>query len=185
MKRLRSTPNLLLPLKNTGEILSDFRQRNFYDNQYWGIHLGVDVKARAGTEVYSAGRGVVAYSKLHLGEFSENGEVKKRNWGGIVIIAHKNLQRKQIFYSLYGHLGKRYVKEGDPVEAGELIGEVGKSMTESNGLWKDEHLHFAVYTGPYETQVLPGYYNEEEKNTSLEDWHDPVEFIRSYNPKNI
>jgi len=181
MSRFRNTPKLALPIKDAKNISSEFKQRNAYDKKYWGIHLGIDIETPAETEVLSAGRGVVVYSKLHAGEFSPDGKITKRNWGGIIIIAHKNPKNKQIFYSLYGHLGKRYVKKGDPVEIGEVIGKVGKAMTESNGIWKDEHLHFAFYFGAYHEKVLPGYYNEEEKNTKIKFWKEPVSFIKKYN----
>lgn len=181
----RNTPRLTLPLGDIKNISSDFRQRNAYDKKYWGIHLGIDIEVPVGTEVFSAGRGVVVYSKIHPGVFSPEGKILKRNWGGIVIIAHKNLKEKKIFYSLYGHLGKRYVKKGDTVEIGELIGRIGKSMTESNGIWEDEHLHFAIYDGPYHAKVLPGYYKEEEKNTNLKFWQDPFDFIKKYNSRYV
>jgi murein DD-endopeptidase MepM/ murein hydrolase activator NlpD len=181
----RNTPKLSLPIKKPKSIPDDFTQRNVYDKEYWGIHLGVDIGSPAETEVVSAGRGVVVYSKLHPGEFSPEEKILKRNWGGIVIIAHKNTKDKQIFYSLYGHLGRRYVKKGDNVEIGELIGKVGKSMTESNGIWKEEHLHFAIYAGPFHGKVLPGYYNEEKKNTKLNYWKNPLNFIKKYNSRYI
>ena len=181
----RNTPKLSFPLKEMQNITDDFRQRNVYDKKYWGIHLGIDIGAAADTEVFSIGRGVVVYSKIHPGEFSPDGKIIKRNWGGIIIIAHKNLKEKKIFYSLYGHLGKRYVKKGGGVEIGELIGKIGKSMTESNGLWDQEHLHFAIYDGPYHAKVLPGYYNEEEKNTRLAYWQDPLDFIEKYNSRYV
>ncbi|HEX7586307.1 MAG TPA: M23 family metallopeptidase [Patescibacteria group bacterium] len=177
----RNTPKLNMPLKKMEKVLALFGESNFFDNKNWGIHLGIDIGAAADTEVFSIGRGVVVYSKLHPGEFSPEGKILQRNWGGIVIIAHKNLKEKKIFYSLYGHLGKRYVKKGDSVEIGKLIGLIGKSMTESNGIWEDEHLHFAIYDGPYHAKVLPGYYNEGEKNTQLSYWKEPLDFIKKYN----
>lgn len=164
-------------------ISSAFQERNIFDKRFWGIHLGIDIGVLAGTEVFSAGRGVVVYSKLHPGEFSPDEKILKRNWGGIVIIAHKDIKKKKIFYSLYGHLGKRYVKKGDSVEIGELLGTIGKSMTESNGIWEDEHLHFAIYDGPYHAKVLPGYYNKDADLENLKYWKEPLEFIKKYNPR--
>jgi len=181
----RNTPNLSLPLKECGKILSAFQTRGIFDKRFWGIHLGIDIDAPVGTEIFSIGRGVVVYSKLHPGEFAPDGKKLKRNWGGIVIVAHKNIKNKKIFYSLYGHLGKRYVKKGDPVKIGELLGTAGKSMTESNGIWEQEHLHFAIYSGPYQSKVLPGYYNKEEDIKNLKYWKEPLAFIKKYNPRYI
>lgn len=170
----------MLPIGNLKKISDNFLDRNFYDQKLWGTHLGVDIDAQADTKVFSIGRGVIVYSKLHPGEFSGDGKIIRRNWGGILIIAHKNPKNKKVFYSLYGHLGKRYFKKGDPVEMGELIGTVGKSMSESNGIWENEHLHFAIYEGPYHEKVLPGYYKESIDTAKLEYWQNPIKYIRNY-----
>lgn len=179
----RNTPKLIYPVGNFKDVSVNFSQPSIYDKKYWGMHMGVDIKAEAETKVFSIGRGVVVYSRLHPGESILDGKIIKRNWGGIVIIAHKNPFDKKNFYSLYGHLGKRYVKRGDPVEMGELIGTVGKSLSESNGMWAEEHLHFSIYTGPYHGKVLPGYYKEDEKRTQLNYWKDPFIFVENYNPR--
>lgn len=177
----RVTPNLMFPVGNFKNISSGFGEMNVYDKKLWGRHLGIDISAPNETKVFSIGRGIVVYSKLHPGEFSEDGKtVTKRNWGGIVIIAHKNPKDKKVFYSLYGHLGKRYLKKGDPVEMGDLIGTVGKAMSESNGIWENEHLHFAIYHGPFHGKVLPGYFKGEVSPTKIEYWDDPINFINNY-----
>lgn len=180
----RFTTKLIFPVGNFKNIASRFGEMNVFDKRLWGKHLGVDIASRFDTKVFSIGRGIVVYSKLHPGEFSEDRKILKRNWGGIVIIAHKDPRNKKNFYSLYGHLGKRYVKRGDPVEMGDLIGTVGRSLSESNGAWEQEHLHFSIYTGPFHGKVLPGYYKEKEKSvTELEYWKEPVSFIKNFNPK--
>lgn len=182
----RTTPKLTFPLMHQQNIAAHFLTRSVHDGKYWGMHLGIDVNAPAETEVLAVGRGVVVYSKIHPGEFSADGKIVKRNWGGIVIVAHKHPSNKKIFYSLYGHLGKRFVKKGDAVEIGQVIGTVGKALSESNGIWEDEHLHFAIYVGKLKPHnVLPGYYREDEANTNLEAWADPINFIKRYNFKYI
>jgi murein DD-endopeptidase MepM/ murein hydrolase activator NlpD len=177
----RNTPTLNLPIGNFKNISFKFGDPSMHDKKYWGLHLGVDIGAPADTKVFSIGRGTVVYSRLHPGEFSEEGKIIQRNWGGIIIIAHKNPNNKKIFYSVYGHLGKRYLKKGDAVELGDLIGTIGKAMSESNGIWEEEHLHFAIYSGPFHGKVLPGYFTEGAGLTRLEDWEEPVEFINNYN----
>jgi murein DD-endopeptidase MepM/ murein hydrolase activator NlpD len=176
----RNTPFFNYPVGNFKNISLFFGEPSSYDGKYWGVHLGIDLNIPKDTKIFSAGRGVVVYSKLHPGEFFPNKKIAQRNWGGIIVIAHKNPIDKKIFYSLYGHLGKRYVKKGDRVELGELIGTCGEAMSESNGIWEQEHLHFAIYQGQFHKRVLPGYYNKQEKRTRLEDWADPVEFIKTY-----
>lgn len=186
----RDTDKLVFPLKllkNNSNVTLNFNEH--YSEKAgkkeinWGVHMGIDIKTPAETKVFSIGRGVVVYSKIHAGELSPEGKILKRNWGGIVIIAHQNPKNKKTFYSLYGHLGKRFVKKGDFVELGEMIGTIGKSMTESNGIWEDEHLHLAIYVGPFHERVLPGYYKKEKKNTKLIYWKDPISFIKRYNRK--
>jgi len=176
----RNTPILNFPIGNFKIISLNFKQPSMYDKKFWGMHLGVDIDVKADTKVFSIGRGVVVYSKLHAGEFSPDGKINHRNWGGIIVIAHKNPNTKKVFYSLYGHLGKRYLKKGDLVEMGDLIGSVGKAMSESNGIWENEHLHFAIYLGIFKGQVLPGYFREDEQRTKLEDWREPINFINNY-----
>ncbi|MFZ5982666.1 MAG: M23 family metallopeptidase [Patescibacteria group bacterium] len=178
----RNTPKLIYPIENFRDDIEDqFRDHGFFQGKDWGIHLGVDFHLPADTKIFSIGRGTVVYSKLHGAEISEDGKILKQNWGGIVIIAHKNPKTKKLFYSLYGHLGKRYVKKGDMVEMGELLGTIGKSESEMNGGWPEEHLHFAIYHGPYHGKVLPGYWNEEQNITKVEYWSEPINFIKHYN----
>ena len=178
----RATPIINFPIGDFRNVSAKFLHRNFYDGKDWGLHLGVDFRSHHGTKVFAIGRGTVVYSKLHAGELSVEGNIIQRNWGGIVIVAHKNPTTKEKFYSLYGHLGKRFVKKGDYVEMGDIIGSVGKSLSESNGMWDEEHLHFGIYSGPFHLKVLPGYYKESSDMTRTEYWHDPIEFINAYKP---
>lgn len=179
---VRTTSKLIYPIENFQDGVDDqFRDKGFFQGKDWGIHLGVDFSLPAETKVFSIGQGTVAYSKLHPAEFDENDKIKKQNWGGVVIIAHKNPKTKKVFYSLYGHLGKRYVKKGDLIEMGELIGTIGKSGSKSNGGWAEEHLHFAIYHGPFHEKVLPGYFSEEQELTKIEYWSEPINFIKQYN----
>lgn len=188
---MRDTEKLILPLAkiNKNDIALKFNEHFIEETPGkkeidWGMHMGIDIKSPFETKVFSIGRGVVVYSKLHAGEFSPKGKkILKRNWGGIVIIVHQNPKNKKFFYSLYGHLGKRYVKKGDFVEMGEMIGTIGKAMTESNGIWENEHLHLAIYVGPFHERVLPGYYKRGNKITKLLYWKDPMSFIKRYNRK--
>lgn len=180
----RYTPSLIFPTGNFKNISSGFGEINIYDRKLWGKHLGIDIDIPYETKVFSIGRGTVVYSKLHPGEISEDGKILKRNWGGIIIIAHKSPATRKVFYSLYGHLGRRYVKRGDAVEMGQIIGTIGKSMSESNGAWEEEHLHFSIYAGPFHNRVLPGYFKE-GGSTEENFWKEPVSFIKNYNAKNI
>ena len=146
----------------------------------WARHLGDDVAVPAGTVVSAIGEGEVVLSEMRLG--SE----QKRNWGGVIVLAHKtNFQFSifnfQNFYSVYGHMRDLTVEAGDHVTAEQRLGAVAEGYTPENGWWKVPHLHFAIYTGPWRGVVLPGYWRPERFwRTSLRWWHEPRAFIDKY-----
>lgn len=168
------TPNLRYPLDNYRVNSYRFGEDCTYDGVRWGIHLGEDVNRRAGTYVRATGRGRVVYSALH------KGSAEKRNWGGIVIVAHKHPKTRKVFFSLYAHLGKRTVRRGQRIEEGQVVGAIGKALSPENGWWEDAHLHLAIYTGPWRGRVLQGYYREDQKLTRLSWWKKPGEWIKNY-----
>jgi murein DD-endopeptidase MepM/ murein hydrolase activator NlpD len=138
-----------------------------------GIHLGEDFVVPAGTVVKSIADGLVVYSALHPGT------AEKGNWGWLVIVGHQHPVSGADFFSLYGHLGPCVKSVGEPITLGGHIGDVGAAFTPENGWW-EAHLHFAIYTGPWNGDVLPGYFREESTRTRLEYWVDPSVFIRSF-----
>ncbi len=154
-----------------------FRHKMSYKGVFWGVHLGEDIIARAGTDVKSIGKGRVVYSGYHPGSS------QKGNWGHIVIIGHTptvklyrilkkqfpQFSKRKNFYSLYGHLGSLNVKKGDRVKSGQVIGQIGRSYTPENGWWV-AHLHFSIYVGPWRNRVLPGYFRSDQNLTKLEYW---------------
>jgi len=168
------TRKLIFPLEKYRVNSYRFRQNCTYNSVHWGIHLGEDVNRPAGTKVRCIGRGKVVYSALHAGT------KEKGNWGNIVIVAHKHPETKTIFFSLYAHMQKRLVEKGEGVDLGQVIGAVGKTNSPENGWWKDEHLHFAIYVGPWEKKVLPGYWKKGSKKTRLAYWKEPKRFINNY-----
>jgi murein DD-endopeptidase MepM/ murein hydrolase activator NlpD len=141
----------------------------------WGLHLGEDYNKEPGTPVYSIGKGRVVWSKLHPGL-----DPDKRNWGNIVIVAHKNPKTKKPFFSVYGHLKKRLVERGAKVRIGQKIGIIAPANTKENGWWGESHLHFEIFIGEWQDKVLPGYYRKEMKDIKLFDWVKPNRFIRFY-----
>lgn len=169
----RITPILSFPLQRYQVNGSPFGKNCVRDGVHWGAHLGEDCLAPVGTEVRACGRGTVVYSDLHIGSEA------KGNWGNIIIIAHKHPRTRRIFHTLYAHLGARFREVRETVEAGDVIGYVGKGQTPENGFW-EEHLHFAVYVGPWKHRVLPGYWKEGETRTRPEWWRNPSDFIRGY-----
>lgn len=145
----------------------------------WATHLGDDVVVEPGTPVQASGDGEVVWSEMRLGSEGH------RNWGGVVIIGHTHAITQQPFYSVYGHMKDLAVKVGQPIKAGQLLGHVAASYTPENGWWKVPHLHFAIYTGPWQNDILPGYKRPEERQTKMQWWHDPQPFIERYNQQTL
>lgn len=106
----------------------------------WGIlHDGTDIAGCGyGTNIFAAESGTVVESRkktgYYPGGYGDNGEY--------IIIDHHNG-----YYSLYAHLcpGCRYVRAGDNVVKGQVIGGMGNT-----GAASGVHLHFALWYGyPY------------------------------------
>jgi lipoprotein NlpD len=71
---------------------------------------GIDIQGHAGERVYAAASGVVAYAG--------NGLI---GYGNLIIIKHRNQ-----YLTAYGYLAKAYIKEGQSVHKGQIIGEMGR-----------------------------------------------------------
>lgn len=141
----------------------------------WARHLGDDVVADAGTLVKAIGDGEVVWAEIRPGT------VERRNWGGVVIVGHQDKRDASAFYSVYGHITDLAVKVGDSVAAGQAVGTVAAGATPENGFWKIPHLHFAIYTGPWRNDILPGYARLAAGRTKFQWWREPEAFIAAYN----
>jgi len=106
----------------SGEINSGFGYRKDPFNSKPAFHSGVDIDAKLGQPVVATADGIVE----HAGWYKSYGEA--------VIIEHKG-----DYQTLYGHLSKIRVKEGQKVKAGDTIGYVG-----STGRFTEPHLHYEV-----------------------------------------
>ncbi len=165
---------LALPLADYAVNSRPFGEEGVLGGRSWGRHLGEDVLAEPGTPVGAIGDGQVVYAALHPGSR------RRGNWGNIVIVGHAHPRDDQPFYSVYGHLGECRVAVGQIVKLGEPLGTVGRGRTPENGFWPEPHLHFAIFTGPWEGKVLPGYFREEDARTKLEYWVKPSAFVQRY-----
>jgi murein DD-endopeptidase MepM/ murein hydrolase activator NlpD len=99
-----------------GPLSSPFGWRH---NRY---HKGTDIQLRKGDTVTCAFDGMVRFAQ------------KKGGYGNVVIVRHYNGLE-----TVYAHLSKIKVKEGDVVGAGDLLGLAG-----STGHSTGPHLHFEV-----------------------------------------
>ncbi|MFZ0408637.1 MAG: M23 family metallopeptidase [Cyanobium sp.] len=114
---------LLFPLIGSAVVTSPFGWRLHPVMGTWLMHAGRDLAAPEGTPVVAALNGRVMSSGLAGG------------YGLAIEIEHDGPRRR----TLYGHLSELYVKEGQTVRQGDVIGRVG-----STGLSTGPHLHFEV-----------------------------------------
>lgn len=88
-----------------------------------GRHKGIDIAGKLNSPVIAADDGVVEKS------------YHSDSYGNVVFINHSNH-----YVTVYAHLNKRLVSEGQFVKKGEIIGNMGSSG-QSTGV----HLHFEIH----------------------------------------
>jgi murein DD-endopeptidase MepM/ murein hydrolase activator NlpD len=115
-------PSLAFVLPASGRLTSGFGLRRFFNRQPRQPHSGLDVAAPSGTAVNAPAGGTV----IATGDYFFNGQT--------VFLDHG-----QGLITMYNHLSRTAVKEGDRVAPGQQIGEVG--MT---GRVTGAHLHWTV-----------------------------------------
>ncbi|MBW4472021.1 MAG: M23 family metallopeptidase [Stenomitos rutilans HA7619-LM2] len=115
--------SLIFPLSVPAPITSAFGWRVHPIRGDRRFHSGTDLGAPMGTPVLAAASGKVALSDWLGG------------YGLAIILSHQDDTQE----TLYGHLSKVFVKPGQWVEKGTVIGRVG-----STGLSTGPHLHFEL-----------------------------------------
>ncbi len=103
------------------------------------VHSGVDIDAPAGTPVLAAGDGRVIWAGYGLLLGNPN---QKDPYGLAVAIRHDFGYQNEHLFTIYAHMSKLSVTDGQAVTAGDVLGEVG-----STGNTTGPHLHFEVRTG--------------------------------------
>ena len=112
------------PLDGCYVITSLFGPRNHPITGKYSNHGGTDVRANYGTKIKAARGGVVMTSEYHW------------SYGNYVVVVHDNGES-----TLYAHMSKRAVKEGQTVTQGQVLGYVG-----STGSSTGNHLHYEIRT---------------------------------------
>jgi len=98
------------------------------------IHMGIDIFAKAGTNIRAPLDGNVFILKDNSFEY---------DYGPTVVLEHK-INNSEKFYTIYGHLSKKCLKilnVGKRINKGEIIAEIGNYPI--NGNWPP-HLHFQI-----------------------------------------
>lgn len=103
------------------------------------LHTGLDFTAPVGTEIYSTGNGTV--QKI---------EYNGRGYGHNVIISHGFG-----YETLYGHMSKIKVRQGEKIKRGDVIGFVGNSGTSTG-----PHLHYEVMKNGNKINPVNFFYND-------------------------
>lgn len=139
------------------------RSDMFSGEESRSLHLGIDIWAPAGTEVYAPLEGTIH-------SFADNHH--HGDYGPTIILEHEIDGRK--FHTLYGHLSKESLVDlavGKQIKQGELFAWYGHY--EENVHWPP-HLHFQViedmqeYAGDY-----PGVCKPSEKEQWLANCPNP------------
>jgi peptidoglycan LD-endopeptidase LytH len=124
-KHFETSWSIKAPVLDSEEVLEEAEVRS--------IHLGIDIWAAAGTNVYVPIGGTV-----HSFAFNDN----FGDYGATIILQHQ-LDTIE-FHTLYGHLSLKDLvplQEGKYISRGELLGHFGEPS--ENGDWPP-HLHFQI-----------------------------------------
>ena len=120
-----ATGSFVFPVASYVYISSRFGERVHPITGELKNHNGMDIASNMGTTVYAADGGTVVLAEWYGG------------YGNCIMIDHGNGYK-----TLYGHLSYIGVYEGQAVNQGDAIGQVG-----STGNSTGPHLHFEVYAG--------------------------------------
>lgn len=114
-----------LPWPVSGKVNSEFGMRKHPQFNTRMKHTGIDIAAPIGTPVIAVAAGEVLFAG------------SMRGYGNVLMIDHgSNL------LTVYGHLSRMDVGEGQAVRQGQVIGGVGNT-----GVSTGSHLHFEVRLG--------------------------------------
>jgi murein DD-endopeptidase MepM/ murein hydrolase activator NlpD len=105
-----------------GKLSGAFGLSRVINGKHRGQHTGIDLQAEEGTPVLACNSGmIVLVDELF---FSGKSVILNHGWG---------------LFSMYFHLSETWVKEGDRVNKGAMVGRVG-----STGRSTEPHLHWGI-----------------------------------------
>ncbi len=135
-----------------GTITDTFGTRN-------GKHKGIDIAAQEGAKIVSVSAGKVVKSY-----YSDT-------YGHVVFIQHP-----EGFETVYAHLSKRHVQQGEKVKKGQVLGIIGDT-----GISTGTHLHFELHKGEWtfdkEHALDPIFvFNKDEGQTVYTDQQPSVDY---------
>lgn len=120
-----------------------------YDSWRGGTHNGIDIVADKGDPIYAADSGTARVPDVGNDMFGGNGNT--------VVIEHDSG-----YFTVYAHADKIHVQDGEHVEQGQHIADVGNT-----GWSTGPHLHFEVYKGQTSMDPLTwSWFDGEAYNTN-------------------
>jgi murein DD-endopeptidase MepM/ murein hydrolase activator NlpD len=112
------------PVQNFQGVSSSFGWRKHPVSGTREYHKGIDYRGMTGDKIIATADGVVEYAGFH----------QSSGFGNMILIDHMFG-----FRTLYGHLKKVLVKNGDVVKKGQVIALMGNT-----GLSTGPHLHYEI-----------------------------------------
>jgi len=109
-----------------GRLMGSFGDRTDPFSGEGAFHKGVDISAPPGTPVHTTASGIVVHADATLS-----------GYGRLVVVDHGGT-----YQTYYAHLSNIYVRVGQEIRRGELVGAVG-----STGKVTAPHLHYEVRVG--------------------------------------
>lgn len=109
-------------------------------------HRGIDFASDEGEPVRAVAAGIVVFAGV---DWERRAQIPLEPWGA-QIIHERHMGARGLFVevdhgngvtSLYAHLGRYEVRVGDHVEAGQRLGDVGRTGIKDSGA----HLHFGLF----------------------------------------
>lgn len=118
-----------------------YRNSSFFGPRWGSFHYGTDYAATLGTPIYAVTDGEVV---VH----APNGQEGR---SGNLLIIRSVIDGQEVWF-WYGHMYDNgvYVKEGDTVTAGQVIGGIG-----NKGYSTGPHLHFEIHVGEWDNATDP------------------------------
>lgn len=135
-------------------------------------HIGEDFNIGSGNDDLGEPFGAIAAGRVVYTGRVYNG------MGNLIIIRHRLSNGAEI-YSRYAHLNEIFVVVDQAVQAGEIIGTIGRTGRENDPDFY-AHLHLDLaYAVTYERYMLrtPGYYPNESQDSVQRSFIDLSEFI--------
>ncbi len=131
-----------------------FRPNGHLGEDWNGIRGG---NSDLGDPIYSTGNGLVVFARdVRLG------------WGNVVVLRHIYFEGKDLktIDSLYGHLDRILVKEGQQIIRGQQIGTMGTNR----GMYP-AHLHFEIHKNIFMGVSRTGFAHD------FSNYYSPTDFI--------